>query len=83
MPCAFFPVVWDGQWEKKTWQIDKRPVMTSYRNCNRWFWCGKNGDGQVQTNEFFFYSWVCFNNGLDIDQKGKVYMGGRVLDYSN
>jgi hypothetical protein len=79
VPCAFFTAGWDGQWEKYTWQIDKRPKLSDLQG-NRWLWRDNNGDGQVQKEEFSAYNLVYpYIFGLDIDGNGNVYIGGRWL----
>lgn len=81
VPCAFFPVNWDGQWDKYTWQINKRPVLPNVEG-NRWLWRDNNGDGQVQKEEFSTYNLgYPFIFGLDIDKNGNIYIGGRKLCY--
>lgn len=81
VPCAFFTVAWDGQWEKYNWQIDQRPKYSGNEN-TRWFWRDNNGDGQVQEEEFTLYDLgYPYLKGLDIDENGNVYIGGRILCY--
>jgi hypothetical protein len=81
VPCAFFTVAWDGQWEKYGWQIDKRPKFTN-KEGNRWLWRDNNGDGQVQKEEFTVYNLgYPFIKGIDIDNNGNVYLGSRFLCY--
>jgi hypothetical protein len=81
VPCAFFTVAWDGQWEKYNWQIDKRPKYSNNENM-RWFWRDNNGDGQVQEEEFTLYDLgYPYLKGLEIDKNGNVYIGGRKLCY--
>jgi len=81
VPCAFFAVSWDGQWNKYTWQIDKRPKLPDVEG-NRWLWRDNNGDGQVQKEEFSAYNLgYPYIKGLDIDKNGNVYIGGRKLCY--
>jgi len=81
VPCAFFAVSWDGQWEKYTWQIDKRPKLPDVEG-TRWLWRDNNGDGQVQKEEFSAYNLgYPYIKGLDIDKNGNVYIGGRKLCY--
>jgi len=81
VPCAFFSVNWDGQWNKYTWQIDKRPVLPNVEG-NRWLWRDNNGDGQVQKDEFTAYNLgYPFIFGLDVDINGNIYIGGRKLCY--
>jgi hypothetical protein len=79
VPCAFFTVAWDGQWNKYTWQIDKRPKLPDVEG-NRWFWRDNNGDGQVQKEEFSAYNiGYPYIKGIDIDKNGNVYLGSRFL----
>jgi hypothetical protein len=81
VPCAFFTVAWDGQWEKYTWQLDKRPKLTDVEG-NRWLWRDNNGDGQVQKEEFTAYNiGYPYIKGIDIDKNGNVYLGSRFLCY--
>jgi len=79
VPCAFFTVGWDGQWNKYTWQIDKRPKFDGSEGL-RWFWRDNNGDGQVQKEEFSTYNiGYPYIKGIDIDKNGNVYLGSRFL----
>jgi hypothetical protein len=81
IPAVFFCVAWDGQWDKYTWQIDKRPKWTNGEG-KRWLWRDNNGDGQVQKDEFSIYDLgYPYVKGLDIDQNGNVYIGSRKLAY--
>ncbi len=76
VPCAFFCADWDGQWDKYSWQIDKRPTGS------RWMWRDNNGDGQVQASEFSSYDLgYPYIKGLDIDKGGNISIAGRVLNY--
>lgn len=76
VPCAFLCADWDGQWEKYSWQIDKRPTGS------RWMWRDNNGDGQVQASEFTPYDLgYPYIKGLDIDKEGNISIAGRVLNY--
>lgn len=76
VPCAFFCADWDGQWEKYSWQIDKRPTGS------RWMWRDNNGDGQVQASEFTPYDLMYpYIKGLDIDKDGNISIAGRILNY--
>jgi len=81
VPCAFFTVGWDGQWEKYGWQLDKRPKLPEVEG-NRWLWRDNNGDGQVQKEEFTAYNiGYPYIKGIDIDKNGNVYLGSRFLCY--
>jgi len=81
VPCAFFTVAWDGQWEKYSWQKDKRPKLPDVEG-NRWLWRDNNGDGQVQKDEFTTYNLGYPHiKGIDIDKNGNVYLGSRFLCY--
>jgi hypothetical protein len=81
IPAAFFCVAWDGQWDKYTWQMDKRPKWTD-GNGKRWLWRDNNGDGQVQKDEFSIYDLEYpYVKGLEIDQNGNVFIGARKLFY--
>ncbi len=81
VPCAFFTVAWDGQWEKYSWQQDKRPKLADAEG-NRWLWRDNNGDGQVQKEEFSAYNiGYPFIKGIDVDKNGNVYLGSRFLCY--
>jgi hypothetical protein len=81
IPSAFFCVAWDGQWDKYTWQIDKRPKWSD-SNTRRWLWRDNNGDGQVQKDEFSIYDLgYPYVKGLDIDKNGNVFIGSRKLIY--
>jgi hypothetical protein len=81
VPCAFFSVAWDGQWDKYKWQIDKRPKFNNAEG-NRWMWRDNNGDGQVQKEEFTTYNLGYPHiKGIDIDKNGNVYLGSRLLCY--
>lgn len=81
VPCAFFAVAWDGQWEKYAWQIDKRPKYTNEEG-NRWLWRDNNGDGQVQKEEFSVYNLGYPHiKGIEIDKNGNVYLASRRLCY--
>lgn len=81
VPAAFFCVAWDGQWDKYTWQMDKRPKWIN-GDTKRWMWRDNNGDGQVQKDEFSIYDiGYPYVKGLDIDQNGNVYIGSRKLAY--
>jgi hypothetical protein len=76
VPCAFFCADWNGQWDKYSWQIDKRPTGS------RWMWRDNNGDGQVQATEFTTYDLgYPYIKGLDIDKDGNVSIAGRTLCY--
>lgn len=81
VPCAFFCVGWDGQWEKYSWQIDKRPKVNATEG-SRWLWRDNNGDGQVQKEEFTAYDIKYpYIKGIEIDKNGNVYLGSRFLCY--
>jgi len=76
VPCVFFCADWNGQWDKYSWQIDKRPTGS------RWMWRDNNGDGQVQATEFTTYDLgYPYIKGLDIDKDGNVSIAGRILCY--
>ncbi len=81
VPCAFFTVAWDGQWEKYSWQIDKRPKVNATEG-SRWLWRDNNGDGQVQKEEFTAYDIKYpYIKGIEIDNNGNIYLGSRFLCY--
>jgi hypothetical protein len=77
VPCLFWAVGWDGQWDKYKWMIDIRPKYAAQGN-TRWLWRDANGDGAVQAGEFSTFDMgYSFNWGMDIDSKGDVFLAGR------
>jgi len=55
------------QWERN--ETNKR---------KRWFWVDRNGDGIAQKAEYGTYdNYNSYNQGLDVDEKGDIWIGGR------
>jgi len=72
VPAAFFCIAWDGQWDKYTWQMDKRPKWNDAPN-RCWLWRDNNGDGQVQKEEFSIYDLgYGYAKGVEIDKNGNI-----------
>lgn len=78
-PCAFFCIAWDGQWDKFKWMMDRRPKYKPDGG-KRWMWVDRNGDGGVQVEEFeLFDMGYPYVKGLDVDAKGDVWVGARLI----
>jgi len=77
IPCAYFPVSWDGQGGNYPWQFKYEG-----NGVKRWFWRDNNGDGQVQKDEFSMWNLdYIYLKGLDIDNNGNIFIGSRTLCY--
>jgi len=76
IPTAFFCVYQDFQ---TGWGSDSAPAWerNETNKRTRWYWVDKNGDGIAQKSEFGTYeNWNAYNEGLDVDENGDIWMGG-------
>ncbi|MBK9577812.1 MAG: hypothetical protein IPO40_12105 [Fibrobacteres bacterium] len=54
-----------------TWERNETNKRT------RWYWVDRNGDGIRQKTEYGTYeNWNIYNQGLDVDENGDIWLGG-------
>lgn len=76
IPTAFFCTYTD---HSTGWGSDSAPVWERNETNKRlrWYWVDRNGDGIAQRSEFGTYeNWNLYNQGLDVDENGDIWMGG-------